>query len=40
MIRLENENDYDSEFYELEEEENLYNLTLEYAKKNYDKIIY
>ena len=39
-LEIENENDYDSEFYELEEEENLYNLTLEYAKKNYDKIIY
>ena len=39
-LEMENENDYDSEFYELEEEENLYNLTLEYAKKNYDKIIY
>lgn len=39
-LEIENENDYDSEFYELEEEENLYNLTLDYAKKNYDKIIY
>ena len=39
-LEIENENDYDSEFYELEEEENLYDLILEYAKKNYDKIIY
>lgn len=39
-LEIENENDYDSEFYALEEEENLYELTLEYAKKNYDKIIY
>ena len=39
-LEIENENDYDNEFYELEEEENLYNLTLDYAKKNYDKIIY
>ena len=39
-LEIEHENDYDSEFYELEEEENLYDLILEYAKKNYDKIIY
>ena len=39
-LEIENENDYDSDFYELEEEENLYDLILEYAKKNYDKIIY
>lgn len=30
--------DFDSEFYELEQTESLYNLTLEYAKNNYDEI--
>lgn len=30
--------EFDSDFYELEQTENLYNLTLEYAKNNYDEI--
>ena len=38
-FELENESEYDNEFYELEAEENLYELIIEYAKKNYDKII-
>ncbi len=39
-FELEDESKYDSEFYALENEENLYNLIIEYTKKNYDKIIF